>query len=362
MRRVRKVALLPLPLPLALAALVGCGESYLNPLRGPDGGATGGGTGGGATGGGAGGAGSGGAVPIECPTTLVGYASLGPTTGGGGGDMVTVSTLAELIDYAGRTQPYVIVVDGPPIVSTGQIEVTSNKTIVGGPNMGGTLLGVGLILNPATNVIIRNLTISKVQGQDAILVQKSANVWIDHCDLSSDRDHGVDFYDGLVDVTHASDNVTVSWTVFHDHFKASLVGHSNTNAAEDTGHLTVTYHHNDFRNITAYGPRVRFGRGHVFNNFYQNVSEYAVGAQLGAVVRVERNVFRDVASAIVTRIESGTDDGAAANIENELMQTPVPVLTLTDNFEPLYQYTADSPGSVPLLVVACAGPGKIPVP
>jgi pectate lyase len=351
MHRVRKVAFLSLPLALALA---GCGESYLNPLRGPDGGATGGS---------AGGTGSGGAVPIECPTTLVGYASLGPTTGGEGGDVVTVSTIEELTDFAGRTEPFIIVVDGPPIVATGatrHIEVTSNKTIVGGRAMGGTLIGVGLSANPATNVIIRNLTISKVEVEDAILVQKSTNVWIDHCDLSSDRDHGVDFYDGLVDVTHASDNVTVSWTVFHDHFKASLVGHSNTNAAEDSGHLNVTYHHNHFLRTQSYGPRVRFGKAHVFNNFYQDVSMYAVASQMGAVVWVQRNVFRDVASAITTHGEDPTD-GAAFDDDNLLERTPAPVIT-TGSFAPPYPFEAHEYNLVPAIVVQCAGVGKIQVP
>ena len=28
----------------------------------------------------------------------------------------------------------------------------------------------------------------------------STNVWIDHCDLSSNRDHDKDYYDGLIDV------------------------------------------------------------------------------------------------------------------------------------------------------------------
>lgn len=28
-----------------------------------------------------------------------------------------------------------------------------------------------------------------------------------------------DTYDGLLDITHASDDVTVSWTVFHDHVR-----------------------------------------------------------------------------------------------------------------------------------------------
>jgi len=46
-----------------------------------------------------------------------------------------------------------------------------------------------------------------------------------------------DHYDGLVDITHASDYVTVPRNTFKNHYKGSLVGHSDYNASEDTGHL-----------------------------------------------------------------------------------------------------------------------------
>ncbi|KAI0444210.1 hypothetical protein F4803DRAFT_274782 [Xylaria telfairii] len=50
--------------------------------------------------------------------------------------------------------------------------------------------------------------------------------------------------DGLIDVSHGADWITISNTYFHDHWKASLVGHSDSNSAEDKGHLTVTYANN----------------------------------------------------------------------------------------------------------------------
>lgn len=53
------------------------------------------------------------------------------------------------------------------------------------------LVGVGLRVIDATNVIIRNVKVSKVLADagDAIGVQASTQVWLDHLDLSSDRDH-----------------------------------------------------------------------------------------------------------------------------------------------------------------------------
>lgn len=38
-------------------------------------------------------------------------------------------------------------------------------------------------------------------GAKLIEVEYSNNVWIDHVDVSSDRDHDKDYYDGLLDVS-----------------------------------------------------------------------------------------------------------------------------------------------------------------
>lgn len=53
------------------------------------------------------------------------------------------------------------------------------------------LVGIGLRVLNVKNVIIRNVKISKVLASagDAIGVQASSQVWVDHVDLSSDRDH-----------------------------------------------------------------------------------------------------------------------------------------------------------------------------
>lgn len=71
---------------------------------------------------------------------------------------------------------------------------------------------------------MRNLKISKVLADygDAITIQASKNVWVDHVDLSSDLDHDKDYYDGLVDVTHASEWVTISNSYIHDHVSILL--------------------------------------------------------------------------------------------------------------------------------------------
>lgn len=197
-------------------------------------------------------------------TCTIGYCTQnGGTTGGSSGSQTTVSSLDDLRTAASADGAAIIIVDGQ-ITGDEQIDISSNKTMVGAA--GSSLTGVGLRVKKASNVIIRNMKISKVLADagDAISIQASSNVWVDHCDLSSDRDHDKDYYDGLCDITHASDYVTVSNTYFHDHWKASLVGHSDSNADEDTGHLIVTFANNYWSNINSRGPSFRFGTGHIF--------------------------------------------------------------------------------------------------
>ncbi len=57
------------------------------------------------------------------------------------------------------------------------------------------LNGIGLRVIDVSNVIIRNIKISKVLAPgDNVAVQAASQVWLDHLDLSSDRDHDKDLY------------------------------------------------------------------------------------------------------------------------------------------------------------------------
>lgn len=227
---------------------------------------------------------------------LEGYASVnGATTGGEGGEKVTVSTLSGLKKYAAANSPYIIYVSGK-ICGDDAVTVNSNKSIIGiGPIA--HLEGIGLTVNNGvSNIIIQNMMISKVKAtgeKDAIrIVDGAHHIWIDHCELFSDRDHEKDFYDGLIDITRESDYITISWCFFHDHFKTILIGDSD-NATNDRGKLKVTLHHNYFYNISSRTPSLRFGTGHVYNNYFKNVRG-AISSRMGACVRVEKNYFENV--------------------------------------------------------------------
>jgi pectate lyase len=321
------------------------------------------------------------------PSAKVGFAfaggPTGTTTGGGTAPPVTVSAadadaLTQFKSYADRKS-------GPAVIQVlglidfagfgdSQVRVASDTTIVGLDASSG-FTGGGLDLNGNSNIIIKNLVIARAAGTDAVTVQGpgSTNIWIDHCDLSSELHPDGASYDGLVDITHAADFVTVSWTVFHDHRDTGIIGHSDSNASEDTGHLHVTYAHDLFRRVDA-GPRVRFGTVHVFNVFFDQVTLYGVASTMSADVRVERSSFRNVTAAgqnadygpITTLLPDASMPGfvdlppAPDNNAFDASDAAQVILGHTDEWTPPYAYSADSAASVPTVVVSCAGPRPVP--
>jgi len=300
---------------------------------------------------------------------MQGFATLsgdghGATTGGSGGPTVTVTSLSALESAAAVSGPEIIRVNGM-FSGSGEVKVASNKTIIGvGANSG--LTGIGLSMQGKSganvhNVIIQNMNISFVTAAsgdgDAIHIQYADHIWVDHNNLFSDMTHGKDFYDGLVDITHASDFVTVSWNYIHDHFKVSLVGDSDSNGAEDTGHLHVTYYDNYFQNFDSRTPSLRFGTGHVFNNYFVNGST-GVDSREGAQMLVQNNVFVNVGTPIETCCESKVD--GFVNQSGNDFGTGTNNITQTGNFtSPPYSYTLIPTAQVASTVTAGAGTGKI---
>ncbi|WP_231406668.1 polysaccharide lyase family 1 protein [Streptomyces sp. MC1] len=277
------------------------------------------------------------------------------TTGGGNAPAVTVSTLDAFKAAVTGSSAKVVKVSGL-ITLSGQVDIGSNTTVLGvGSSSGFT--GGGLRLKKVGNVVVRNLNIGKAVKTDALTVQASTKVWIDHNTLSSDREHGKDHYDGLVDISHGSDQVTVAWNVFKDHYKGSLVGHSDKNAAEDTGHLRVTYHHNWFDNVNSRIPSLRFGTGHFYDNYVVG-AETAVHSRMGAQMLVENNVFRDTRVAVTTSRDSDVD-GYAVLRGNDLGGAATEISRNGTFTTPPYDYTAEPASGVVASVTSGAGAGRI---
>lgn len=324
-----------------------------------------GGTGGGATGGSSGSGGSPGTGVVGTP---IGFATLnGGTTGGLGGQTVTVSTLAALKQYAEASAPYVILVEGTISNGSlgGQVNVKSNKSIVG-VGSSAFLQGVGIQVNSSNNVILQNLKITlvgtstpgSVNGGDAIVINgTSKNVWIDHCEIYSEDptvQTNIDKYDGLLDIRDQTGFITVSWSYFHDHHKGCLVGASDTDLNDDR---KITYHHNYFKKIVKRMPMYRGSVGHFFNNYINGVpTTEATFVVKDTCLRVEKNVYENVKYAIY----SGDVPGKAERIDNIGSQSRAWPSSCTVSIP--YDYSSaltTTTSDVKTVVPAGAGVGKL---
>ncbi|KAK2735231.1 hypothetical protein FQN55_002231 [Onygenales sp. PD_40] len=227
-----------------------------------------------------------------CP---IGYClENGGTTGGGDATPIIVSDLTRLKQAVSSDGPAVIIVTGRISAPADRVSIASNKTIY-------VIEGIGLEIKSASNVILRNLKIERVlyDAGDAISLNVATNVWIDHVDASGDLTANKDDYDGLLDITHASDWITISNSYFHNHWKASLIGHSDMNGAEDEGRLHVTFANSYWYNVNSRTPSVRFGTIHVVNSFFHEIRSTGINARQKSQVLVQSSAFKDCADKAI---------------------------------------------------------------
>jgi pectate lyase len=308
--------------------------------------------------------------PLDPGAPPIGFASVNAlgqngTTGGAGGPTVTVGNATDFLTAISRSGPLNIRVNGMIALPGPMHDVMSDKTIVGvGASSGitGGGLNIGLPTSDATsppagavhNVIVRNLNFRNTVD-DAINVQMfSHHVWIDHNDLSTG-------YDGLIDIKRGSSYVTVSWNHTHHHTKNMLLGHDDSNAAQDTGYLKVTYHNNWFDRTPQRNPRVRFGDPvHVFNNYFVYNTDVGVACQLNSGCVVEGNYFEDV--EVPWSISYSGSRGRLVARDNVLAGTSEPGDSGGAVTEPrtYYPYTVADPNGVRAAVMAGSGTGKLP--
>jgi pectate lyase len=225
-------------------------------------------------------------------------------------------------------------------------------------------------------VILRNLIINTPNADDssdnvdAIHIETSHQIWVDHCDLASNGPTGTPAYDGLVDISDGSDFVTVSWTHYHDHGDTGLVGRSDSSAAatQDASKNHVTYDHDRFSNVLT-GPRVRFGIIHVLNSFFENVANYGVASIDGASTKIESSVFQNVAPRpedanfgwVTTMLTSATAGNVelVKNLTDASDGTSVPPTPPMTSILIQYPYSPDQAAAVRQLVTNCAGTGVV---
>ncbi|PWR05412.1 pectate lyase, partial [Micromonospora acroterricola] len=285
------------------------------------------------------------------------------TTGGAGGPTVTVTTAAQFIAEAASTGPKIIQVSGLITLPGPMHEVTSDKTIVGlGANSGftGGGLNIGLPVDNAVtsppanavhNVILRNLNFRN-WADDAVNVQMfSHHIWIDHNTWTTGADGGVD-------IKRGSSYVTVSYNHADGTDKNMLLGHDDGNAAQDTGRLKVSYHHNFFDETRQRNPRVRFGdQVHVYSNYYYNTGDYGVAATEDSGVIVEGNYFENVDDPYHLA-EASSGPGRLVARNNCLVNTGEGE-TGGSVTNPPYPYTITTACDIKAVVTAQAGVGKV---
>ncbi len=310
--------------------------------------------------------------------TPIGYATLnGGTTGGAGGSVTTVTTLAELEAFAktceNNVNPKILYISGK-ISSASTTTITikhgANISIYGTGNFG-ELENVGLVIWDYKNVIVRNMKIHEVlYPNDALSIDECENVWIDHNELYSKigAGIGVDTYDGLLDIKNGSRYVTVSWNYLHHHMKCSLIGHTdNTGQQATDSQMRITYHHNFFSNTDGRNPSIRFGAIHMFNNYFENLSDYGIAARDGAHAKIENSIYHNVLLPMSTDKfpVSGLPNGYICESGNIFSGTSgANVISQTgcdfwDSSSLPYSYTLDPVGSVENIVKLMAGIGIV---
>jgi len=288
----------------------------------------------------------------------IGYATLnGGTTGGAGGPTVTVTNEAEFVAAVTDNNPRIVRVVGTIFLPV-QIRIGANKSVLGAHPGAGFTNG-GLFVRDQRNVIIRGLTLTRPRApNDCIEVQRSTNVWIDHNDLSSTLDVAAGFYDGLIDINHGSDYITVSWNRIHNHHRVSLIGHSDNNVAVDQGRLRVTLHNNYFHDVGSRLPSVRFGQVHIFNNLYERATVSTINSRMGAQALVENNVFIGAVRTLITNLDS-REDGFANERNNDFGAASAqrgPFITQVGTFTTApYPYSITPTANVAALVRQFAG-------
>lgn len=268
------------------------------------------------------------------------------TTGGEGGETVTVTTYENLRTYAGSSDPYIILVEGTiEQAKSTELNVASNKTIVGLGDSA-TLINIELHIIRKSNIIIRNLTVkengwAEMSDGDGLQADNSNHIWIDHCHFSHN-------YDGCVDLRMVCDNITISWTKFSNHNKTLGIGWT-----EDSNFRT-TIHHCWFDRVERRNPSFDMGIGHLYNNYLSDIGAYGNRARGVATVIIQNTVFENCPGPI-----SIDDDASVYEKGNLFINSDKRSGNLSSMpYDPasFYAYSLDPVKQVRSVVTTGAGP------
>ena len=176
-----------------------------------------------------------------------------------------------------------------------------------------TIRGFGFLIRNAKSVELRNLGIMRCMDDGVSLDTNNSNIWLHHLDLFYGPNGGGDHAkgDGAIDVKGNSKRVTLSYCHFWDTGKSNMFGMKS-----ESGPNYISYHHNWFDHSDSRHPRIRTMSVHVWNNYFDNVAKYGVGATSGASVFVEANYFLNTKKPILSS-QQGTDAQGSGTFEGD---------------------------------------------
>ena len=256
---------------------------------------------------------------------------------------------------------------GDLLIDCGEGKFTGGITLEGVGN-DATFNGFGVRIKGATNIEIRNIgfmNCNSNEGDSISLQQDNDHIWVHNCDIfygmaggDADQDKG----DGALD-TKKSTYITHSFNHFYDTGKSNLLGNSG-----ETEENYLSYHHNWYDHSDSRHPRVRTASVHVYNNFFDGISKYGVGATMGASIFVENNYFLNTNYAMLISMQgsdiagdsegtfSSEDGGIIKAFGNVFAGTGHPVVSYQENSTQFDCYLASTRDEkVPSSVVATKG-------
>jgi pectate lyase len=176
-----------------------------------------------------------------------------------------------------------------------------------------TLMGFGFLVRNAKSVEFRNFASIRCMDDGLSLDTDNSNIWIHHLDMFYGKHGSGDHVkgDGTIDVKKDSKFVTVAYCHYWDTGKSSMFG-----MKDESGPNYISLHHNWFDHSDSRHARVRTMTVHIWNNYFDNVAKYGVGATTGSSIFVENNYFLKTKKPILTSLQ-GTDAQGSGTFSGE---------------------------------------------
>ncbi len=207
-----------------------------------------------------------------------------------GHDVYHVTTLAD--SGAGSLREGMCSSNNPRIVLfdlDGEINLSSPLLVPSNISIDGrgrdiTIKGKGFVIPGSDQVILINLALEDIgpDTEDGVqigsaLPDSSENIVLDHLRFTQHDDGGnCKNVDEAVSIVFGSRNITIAWCRFDAWEKVLLAGNGDADAALDS-QISLTWHHSYANNTGRRHPQARYGRFHLYNNFWDNWHMYGSG-------------------------------------------------------------------------------------